>query len=91
MPRIDIQRSHSLGLERAREVTDRIAAAISRKFGIDSAWEGDSLLIKRTGVDGRIEVAADSVRVRAQLGLMLGAFKSRIEDEIRHQLDQHFG
>ncbi|MDQ2972071.1 MAG: polyhydroxyalkanoic acid system family protein [Pseudomonadota bacterium] len=91
MPGIDIQRSHDLGLERARKVVDRIAAAMTHKFGIDSAWEGDILRIKRAGMKGEIEIAADSVRVRAQLGLMLGAFKSRIEDEIRHQLDEHFG
>lgn len=90
MPSIDIQRPHALGLERAREVVDRIAAAMSRKFGIDSEWEGNALRIRRAGVDGRIEVADDSVRVRAQLGLMLGAFKSRIENEIRHQLDENF-
>lgn len=91
MPSIDIQRQHALGLERAREVIDHIAAAMSRKFGIDSEWEGNVLRIRRAGMDGHIEVAADSVRVRAQLGLMLGAFKSRIENEIRQQLDENFG
>ncbi|MEO6968536.1 MAG: polyhydroxyalkanoic acid system family protein [Rhodanobacteraceae bacterium] len=90
MPSIDIQREHALGLERAREVVDHIAGALSRKFGIDGAWQGDSLRIKRAGADGRIDIAADSVRVRVQLGLVLGAFKSRIEDEIGHQLDEHF-
>ncbi|MGH8164211.1 MAG: polyhydroxyalkanoic acid system family protein [Rhodanobacteraceae bacterium] len=90
MSSIDIQRSHNLGLERARAVTNGVAEAMARKFGIDCAWEGDAMRIKRAGMDGRIEVATDSVRVRAQLGLMLGAFKSRIEEEIRHQLDEHF-
>lgn len=90
MPIIDIQRNHGLGLERARDVIEHIAAEMSRKFGIESVWEGDTLRIRRAGVDGHIEVAADNVRVQARLGLMLGVFKARIEEEIRQQLDWHF-
>lgn len=91
MPAIDIQRRHELGLPRAREIVDDIAAAMQRKFGIDGEWDGDCLRISRGGLDGQIDVCADSVQVRARLGLMLGAFKSRIEDEIRRQLDERFG
>lgn len=90
MSSIDLQRPHTLGLQRAREIVDGVAAAMQRKFGIHSQWEGDALRIQRSGMDGRIEVSADNVRVHARLGLMLGAFKGRIEEEIAHQLDEHF-
>ena len=91
MPAIDIQRQHDLGRGRAREIVADIAAAMQRKFAIDGSWEGDTLHVRRTGVEGSIEVGADRVRVRLRLGLMFGMLKGTIEDEIRRRLDQHFG
>lgn len=89
MSSIDISRRHDLGMERARAIIERVAAAVSRKFSVDCVWEGNTLRIRRNGVDGRIDVSADSVRVHVQLGMMASMFKGTIEDEIRHQLDEH--
>ncbi|HXS72885.1 MAG TPA: polyhydroxyalkanoic acid system family protein [Rhodanobacteraceae bacterium] len=91
MATIDITRRHNLGRERAREIVERIAAGMVRKYSVESSWEGDTLHIRRSGVEGRIEVGEDSVRMRAQLGLMAGMLKGTIEQEVQHQFDQHFG
>lgn len=91
MPSIDIQRSHDLGLKQARAVVQDIACAMAEKFEFESAWDGDTLLFERTGVRGGIVVAADSVRVHADLGFVLLLMKPMIEEEILRRLDEHFG
>lgn len=91
MPDIDLERSHELGIKRARAVVDKVAVSMQKKFGMSSQWDGDVLRFARSGVEGSIEVAKDRVRVQARLGLMLGLMKATIADEIRRQLDAHFG
>jgi len=88
---IDITRRHDLGRERAREIVERIAQDLVRRYGVQTEWQGENLLVRRNGIEGRIEVGEDSVRMRAQLGLMVGMLKGTIEQEVQRQFDQHFG
>lgn len=87
---IDITRRHDLGRERAREIVERIAQDIARKYGVQTRWQGDILHIRRSGVEGSIEVGDACVRMRAQLGLMAGMLKGAIEQEVQRQFDSHF-
>ena len=48
----------------------------------------DTLEFKRSGVDGRMIVAADHFDVEAKLGLMFRPFLGMIEAETRKQLDE---
>ena len=91
MANIDITRRHQLGSERARAIVQEIVEKLSQRFSLHGTWQGDRFLIRRGGVDGEIAVSEDDVRVRARLGLMYGMLKGTIEDEIRRQLDRHFG
>ena len=76
---------------RARAMVEEIVDKLSHRFSLHGTWEGDRFLIRRSGVDGEISVGEDEVRVRARLGLMHGMLKGTIEEEIRRQLDRHFG
>ena len=52
--------------------------------------EGDTLdtvYFSRAGVKGTLQVQHDQFELRAELGFLVGAFKSRIEQEIAEQLD----
>ena len=51
---IDIRHPHSLPMPRAREAIEQAAKRLSEKFGIDYAWNGDTVDFRRTGLDGRI-------------------------------------
>ncbi|MGN6314443.1 MAG: polyhydroxyalkanoic acid system family protein [Rhodanobacteraceae bacterium] len=90
MPTIDITRQHGLGRERARGIVERIAQDLIRRYAVETGWEGDTLLVRRSGIEGRIEVGEGSVRMHARLGLMAGMLKGTIEHEIQRQFDQHF-
>jgi putative polyhydroxyalkanoate system protein len=91
MPKIDSRRPHQLSLTEARAVVDQVAARMREKFGMDGQWQGDTLRFARPGVSGSIEVGADAIQVKAELGMMLAPLKGMVEQEIRRKLDEHFG
>lgn len=91
MPTIDIQRDHALGIEQARAVVDGIAQRMVEKFGMHTAWDGDTLVFRYSGIQGTIQVTDHDLRMQARLGLLLSPLKSRIEDEVRGKLDQYLG
>ena len=91
MPSIDIRRTHSKNLKDAKAAVTDVAKEISKKFELTYGWEGNHLHFERSGVNGKITLDKDSVRVTAELGFMLSMIKSAVEREIEKRLDQHFG
>jgi putative polyhydroxyalkanoate system protein len=91
MADIHIHRAHRLGLAKARKMAWQWAEAVEAKFGMEcTVIEGeasDVVEFRRSGVDGRLLVAADSFDLTARLGLLIGAFRGRIESEIEANLD----
>jgi putative polyhydroxyalkanoate system protein len=91
MSSIDIRRKHASSLKQAKAAVDKTAAAIGKKFDIQSEWSGNTLKFSRPGVSGSIHVTAGEVHVSAELGFLLGMLKPAIENEIEQQLDKQFG
>jgi putative polyhydroxyalkanoate system protein len=91
MPDIRIHRKHKLGLPKAREVAWQWAEEVEKKFDMEcSVLEGetsDTVEFTRSGVAGRLIVAADHFDLDAKLGFLLGAFSRTIESEIERNLD----
>ena len=92
MADIHIHRQHRLGLAKARKVAWQWAEAAEEKFGMEcTVVEGktsDIVEFTRAGVEGRLVVDAGSFELTARLGLLLGAFRSRIEAEIEENVDE---
>ena len=55
---------------------------------VETGEDGDRVRFERTGVTGTLRVTPQRFELDATLGLLLGAFKGRIEAEITRQLDQ---
>ena len=91
MAEIRIHRDHDLGLAKARELAWKWAGKVEEKFDMAcTVHEGDdedTVEFTRSGVKGELTVAADRFELVAQLGFLLGAFKSTIESEIEKELD----
>lgn len=91
MPDLKIHREHQLGLARARKVAWTWAEHVEQRFGMEcTVIEGetsDTVEFERSGVKGRLIVAADHFDLDARLGLLLGAFRKTIEGEIESELD----
>ncbi|MEK8053465.1 polyhydroxyalkanoic acid system family protein [Ideonella sp. DXS22W] len=95
MPDIHIHRDHALGLPKAREVAWSWAEEVEQKFDMEcTVLEGetsDTVEFTRSGVKGRLIVAADHFDLEAKLGFLLGAFAKTIEAEIEKNLDTLLG
>ncbi|HET9823525.1 MAG TPA: polyhydroxyalkanoic acid system family protein [Burkholderiaceae bacterium] len=91
MPDIKIHREHDLGLEKARKIAWQWAEEVEQKFDMEcTVVEGDysdTVEFARSGVSGRLIVAADHFDLEARLGFLLGAFAKTIEGEITKNLD----
>jgi len=91
MPDIHIHRDHTLGLAKARKVAWSWAEEVEAKFDMEcTVIEGetsDTVEFTRSGVKGQLIVAADHFDLSARLGLLLGAFASKIQSEIERELD----
>jgi len=92
---IRIHRAHDLGLAQARRIADRWADEARERLGLDcSVIRGDysdTVEFARSGVQGRLVVAADHFDLEARLGFLLGAFSQRITREIENNLDRLLG
>jgi putative polyhydroxyalkanoate system protein len=88
---IRIHRAHRLGLPKARKVAWAWAEDVEKRFDMEcTVIEGksaDTVEFTRSGVRGRLLVAADHIDLQAQHSFLLGAFSKRIEAEIEQTLD----
>jgi putative polyhydroxyalkanoate system protein len=91
VPDIRIHREHKLGLAKARKVAWAWAEQAESRFDMQcTVIEGetsDTVEFTRSGVNGRLIVAADHFDLDAKLGFLLGAFARTIESEILKTLD----
>jgi putative polyhydroxyalkanoate system protein len=92
MPDIHITREHALGLPAARKLAFRWAEVAEDKLGMECTYEegktADVVSFTRSGANGELKVTKDRFVLDARLGLLLGAFKDRIETEIVKNLDE---
>lgn len=92
MADIHIRREHGLGLAAARKLAFKWAERVEAEFDMACTYEegraGDEVSFSRSGVNGTLKVTKDHFELDAKLGLLLGAFKGRIESEIVKNLDE---
>ena len=91
MADINIHRKHSLGLEQARKIAwtwaEDVEAKLQMECTVIEGQTSDTVEFTRSGVSGRLIVAADHFDLEAKLGFLLGAFSKTIEAEITKNLD----
>lgn len=95
MPDIHIERSHTLGMERAREVAHQWVAQAEQDYGLACRYDAgdtcDRVEFSGAGVGGTVEVTADSFALHAQLGFLFGSFSEAIEQKVARNLDELLG
>ena len=91
MPSIDIHHEHSKTPAQARKALEDVARKLAERFDMQHDWDGDTLNVMRSGVDGEIKLAPKKLHVTAQLGFLLSALKGPIESEIKRVLGEKFG
>ena len=91
MADLHIVRAHALGLVEARKIAFNWAEQVENDLGMACTYEegrsADRVGFTRSGVTGELQVTKDRFELDAKLGLLIGAFKGRIEQEITKMLD----
>jgi putative polyhydroxyalkanoate system protein len=87
MADIKVVRKHRLTVAQAKKIAQKTADDLASEYNLESEWHGDTLRFSRTGVDGSMAVSAHEIRLDVKLGLLLGVFKSNIEQHIERRLD----
>jgi putative polyhydroxyalkanoate system protein len=87
MDHIHIRHPHQLGKEDLRRKVEDIAEDLRQKLHVQCQWQGDSLLFKRPGAQGRIALADDHVEVSVKLGMLVVPMKDKIEAQIREKIE----
>lgn len=90
MPRIHLERSHQLGLKKARAAAQRVADDMAQTLEMTTKWDGNALRFMRAGVSGSLTISRDRVVLDARLGGLLAVFRSRIEERLHDDFDRYF-
>lgn len=88
MTEIKVTRKHGLTVAQAKRIAQKAAEDLASEYELTSAWDGDTLRFTRSGVEGSMAVTPNEIRLGVKLGLMLKAFKGRIQKHIEHRLDE---
>ena len=91
MPTISIARKHSLTHKKAKEVAEKIAKDLNKRFELDYEWNGNQIDFERPGVSGSMVVGKDKIALDVNLGWLLTPLKPLFEKEITAQLDKLVG
>ena len=89
MAGFQIRKSHSMGRERLREAARGLARELEEAHGVRAHWEGDSVRIRGSGVDGKLTLGEDDLLVSVELGLLASAFKGALQSEVQRFLDEY--
>jgi hypothetical protein len=91
MSDLHIHRQHKHGLKKIRKIAFAWAELAEKDFGLSCVYhEGetqDECFFTKTGIRGRLLATHDELEIHIELGLVLRAFKSKIEVDILKNLD----
>ena len=88
MSDIELVRSHSLPLAKAKALAQKAADALAAEYDLTSEWRGNTLRFHRSGVDGQMHVTDSEIKLDVTLGFLLKAFKRKIAGHIERNLEE---
>lgn len=91
MARISIGKTHHLSHRKAKDIAERLAKDLEKRFDLAWSWEGEHVHFERPGVSGSMHVGKTKITLDVRLGLLLIPLKPSIEKEIHAQLDKLVG
>ena len=89
MADIELQRSHTLGIEQGRAAVEQVAQDLKSALDARYSWEGNTLHFEGSGASGTIGVDATEIQVAIDLNFLLRPMRSRVRAEAERYLDKH--
>lgn len=90
MSEINYQRSHTLGLDKARALAKEWVAGAAGQLGLScdhqEGADQDTITFERMGVKGTMQVSGTEFALKIKLGMMMAPLKPMIEAEVNKSL-----
>jgi putative polyhydroxyalkanoate system protein len=87
MGTISVVKKHHLTHAKARNVAEKMAKDLHKRFDLACTWDGDDCRFERPGLTGTMHVGTDRIQLDVKLGFLLSAVAPSIERAIHEQLD----
>ncbi|MFA7553400.1 MAG: polyhydroxyalkanoic acid system family protein [Spongiibacteraceae bacterium] len=90
MAEIKITHGYSMRREQLISQLDKLAVEMHSRYQLDCSWKSDSCLaFKRSGASGEVIITDKELLLTIKMGMLLGAFKSTIEQDIKKFLHEN--
>jgi putative polyhydroxyalkanoate system protein len=86
MAKLSIEHKTTHSKEAIRSKLSEIMGKVEESYGLTGSWSGDTYSFKRKGLDGAATIVDQKVTIAMEMGMLLGAFKGKIESELRARL-----
>ncbi len=87
MSDIELTRRHHLSVKDAKKIAQKTADDLAEEYGLESEWEGEKLVFKRSGIEGYMQVSDRQIDLSIKVGFLLKPFKFKIAQHIERQMD----
>jgi len=84
-----LTKAYTMPKEELRDAAQGLASRLEQQHGVRSQWQGDSVRIKGSGVDGLLSFDDGVVDVSVRLGLLASAFQGLLKAEVERYLEEH--
>ncbi len=92
MSTISLSQRHSKSESDVREMLEGLAEKLGERYEMKHRWLSDrELELKRSGIQGVLQLLDGEVKVDIRLGMMMKPFKSKIRDELSKAMAEKLG
>ncbi len=84
-----VSRTYTKPRDEVRAHAEELAHQLETQFGVRARWQGDTVSMRGNGVDGRLEIDDETVRVKVSLGLMASMFEGPIRRAVNEYMDRY--
>ncbi|MFT5577066.1 MAG: putative polyhydroxyalkanoate system protein [Bermanella sp.] len=89
MATISLRKTHSRPEPEVRALVEELAASLTQRYDVEAVWIDDNTVkINHNRMSGKLSMQPNQVCIEVRLGFLAGAFKSKIESELRKSLDE---
>lgn len=90
MSDIEFNKQFTMPRETLNGELEQLVSDLGQRLQLNCEWLSDDCLdFRRSGVEGRVEIADEELTLTIKLGMLMGAFKGTIEAEIQDFMEQH--
>lgn len=84
-----ISKTCTMPKEEVREAAQKLASRLEKDHGVRSRWDGDTVYIKGSGIDGSLCMEGDRLDVSVKLGMLASMFEPTLRKEVQRYLDEY--